>query len=220
MFDAKLLDEPIAFGAGRTDAYEKGSRTAYAVGKRGFDIVVSILLLPTLIMAAIVVLVLNPFLNQGALFFVQSRMGAGCVPFTAIKFRTMREASEVTRCADSPLETDRITPLGRFLRQSRFDELPQILNVLRGDMSLIGPRPDYIDHAIEYLELIPGYRERHVVRPGISGLAQTELGYVEGVAATRRKVQADLYYISNQSLAMDTWIFWRTLSVVINRTGA
>jgi lipopolysaccharide/colanic/teichoic acid biosynthesis glycosyltransferase len=87
-------------------------------------------------------------------------------------------------------------------------------------MSLIGPRPDYFDHAVEYLERIPGYRERHAVRPGISGLAQTELGYIEGMDATRRKVAADLYYITHASYGMEAWVFWRTLSVVATRGGA
>lgn len=194
--------------------------TVFRIFKRSFDILVSIALLPGLVGAILVLLVLNPFHNQGSIFFVQKRMGRGCKGFQAIKFRSMRKATQITRSADDPLEVDRITPLGHFLRKSRLDELPQILNVLMGHMSLIGPRPDYIDHAEEYLQTIPGYRERHMVRPGISGLAQTELGYIEGTTATRRKVQADLYYITHRSIGLELWIFWRTLSVVARRAGA
>ena len=171
-------------------------------------------------MVGAVLLVMNPFLNRGSLFFVQSRMGRGQVAFRAIKFRTMLDVGAIVRAADDPLEVDRITPLGGFLRKSRIDELPQILNVLAGDMSLIGPRPDFYDHAVQYIEVVPGYRDRFVVRPGISGLAQTELGYIEGYNATRRKVQVDLYYIQHRSLRMELWIFWRTLSVVFRLSGA
>lgn len=185
-----------------------------------FDLVFSLILIPALIVTCGVLLVLNPFFNPGRLFFVQRRMGRGCNPFMAIKFRTMREAPDVTRGADCPLEVDRITLLGGILRKSRIDELPQILNVLRGEMSLIGPRPDCYDHAVHYLREVRGYRERHAVRPGISGLAQTELGYIEGTEATRRKVSADLYYISNAGFALELWIFWRTLAVVARRGGA
>ena len=87
-------------------------------------------------------------------------------------------------------------------------------------MSLIGPRPDYFDHAVHFLDEVPGYRERHSVRPGISGLARTEVGYVEGVEATRQKVNADLYYITNSGFALEFWILWRTFAVILGRAGA
>lgn len=132
----------------------------------------------------------------------------------------MRPAKTIKRSADDPLETDRITPLGSFLRKSRIDEMPQIINVLRGQMSLIGPRPDYIEHARDYLSSVPGYRARHAVRPGISGLAQVELGYIEGIEGTQQKIKADLYYIANMNFVMDTRILWKTLSVVLYRGGA
>lgn len=194
--------------------------TLFGIAKRGFDIGMSIALLPVLIMLMVGLALLNPFMNRGSLFFVQQRMGRDCKPFRAYKFRTMTSGSAIPRGPDDPLERDRITRLGGFLRCSRLDEVPQILNVLKGDMSLIGPRPDYYDHAVAYLDTIQGYRERHLVRPGISGLAQTEVGYVEGLEATRTKVQADLYYITNAGFALEAWIFWRTLMVVFRGTGA
>jgi len=177
-------------------------------------------LLPVVGVVALVLLALNPGWNAGPLFFRQPRMGRGCLPFMALKFRTMRPVEAVTRAADDPLEEDRITPLGRVLRRMRLDELPQVLNVLRGDMSLIGPRPDFYDHAVTYLAAIPRYRQRHMIRPGISGLAQTEVGYVSSIRETRRKVSADLYYIQHASLRMDAWIVWRTLKVVFTRAGS
>ncbi|MBA84265.1 MAG: glycosyl transferase [Rhodobacteraceae bacterium] len=193
--------------------------TVFGALKRVFDILMSLFLMPVLIGLMVVLLVLNPFFNKGSLFFVQSRMGRNCRAFRAIKFRTMIEA-QVTRGPNDPLERDRITRLGGFLRRTRLDEVPQILNVLLGDMSLIGPRPDYYDHAVTYLETVQGYRERHLVRPGISGLAQTEVGYVEGIEATQRKVQADLFYITHTGFALEAWIFWRTLMTVFGRAGA
>ena len=193
--------------------------TVFGALKRVFDILMSLFLMPVLIGLMVVLLVLNPFFNKGSLFFVQSRMGRNCRAFRAIKFRTMIEA-QVTRGPNDPLERDRITRLGGFLRRTRLDEVPQILNVLLGDMSLIGPRPDYYDHAVTYLETVQGYRERHLVRPGISGLAQTEVGYVEGIEATQRKVQADLFYITHTGFALEAWIFWRSLMTVFGRAGA
>lgn len=219
MFDSGILDQAVETGAEHTWQFRR-AMSVHGVFKRLFDITLSLALLPVLVLTAVTLVLANPFLNPGKLFFFQTRMGRDCKPFTAFKFRSMREIAKVERTADAPLETDRITPLGGFLRKARIDELPQIINVLRGDMSLIGPRPDYYDHAVHFLNEIPGYRERHVVRPGVSGLAQTEIGYAEGIEATRRKVRADLYYITHASIGLELWIAWRTLFVIVNRGGA
>ncbi|WP_283643629.1 sugar transferase [Marinovum algicola] len=195
-------------------------RIIFQTFKRSFDIAFSILLLPMLCLTALCLVVLNPFFNRGPLLYIQPRMGRDCRAFPAMKFRSMLPAANIARGANDPLETHRITTLGRFLRKSRLDELPQVLNVLRGDMSLIGPRPDYFHHARYYLRVIPGYRARHRVRPGISGLAQTQLGYAAGLDATAAKVRADLYYIENAGFRLETWIFWRTVLTVLGRHGA
>lgn len=205
---------------GREAPSTRTSLTALLVVKRVFDVLFAICLLPVLLATIVVLLVANRFKNPGPMFFVQQRMGQDCKPFNAIKLRTMLCADVIDRSANCPLEEYRITPLGKFLRKTRFDELPQILNVLRGDMSLVGPRPDYFEHACYFVEHVPGYRERHSVRPGISGLAQTEVGYAAGVEATQRKVSADLYYIRNRSFRLEAWIFWRTIAVVFGRVGA
>ncbi len=190
------------------------------LSKRLFDRCVALVLLVVLVPVGAVLVVLNPFLNDGPLIFRQDRMGYHCRRFPAFKFRTMRQATGRLRGAFDALEADRITVLGRFLRKSRLDELPQIINVLRGEMSLIGPRPDSYDHACVYLRDIAGYAERHSVRPGISGLAQTEVGYVDGIDGIRRKVAADLHYIAHASFRLDLWIAWRTIGVVLARKGA
>ena len=192
----------------------------YALAKRGFDLLGAGVLLLPLALAALVLLGLNPWLNRGRLFFVQERMGQHGRPFRALKFRTMAAAAAIERGAIDPLDRHRITPLGHLLRRARVDELPQVLNVLRGEMSLIGPRPDYLPHAQVYCDTVPGYRERHAVKPGISGYAQTEVGYVDGPEGVRAKVEADLHYVRNAGLRLDLWIAWRTLAVVLGRQGA
>lgn len=189
------------------------------LSKRVFDVVLSLLLLAPLSLFTFALLFLNPALNRGPLFFRQERMGQDCNPFTALKFRTMSPAAGAARGAFDEVETDRISRLGMFLRKTRIDELPQIINVLRGEMSLIGPRPDALAHARVYLQQIPGYAARHRVLPGISGYAQTEVGYVASLEDIERKVAADLYYIANTSLSFDLWITWRTLCVVLGRKG-
>ena len=200
---------------------ETSSRSLFNLGKRAFDLVVcALFLLPLMAMFCAILFLLNPYWNRGPLFFMQERMGRNCKPFTAYKFRSMRTAPAIERSAECPLEEDRITSLGRFIRKTRIDEIPQIINVFKGEMSLVGPRPDYIEHARQFLSQVQGYQERHAVRPGISGWAQVELGYIEGTDATRRKVQADLYYIANSSLAMEALIVWRTVSVMVRRCGA
>ena len=188
--------------------------------KRLADIVVSLCLLPAVAIVAFALLLLNRRYNRGPLLYRQTRMGQDLAPFTAIKFRSMQPAARITRSVEDPIEVDRITALGRIMRKMRIDELPQVLNVLRGEMSLIGPRPDYYDHAREYLAQIPEYRLRHLVRPGISGLAQVTLGYAEGLDATRAKATADLAYIRNASFLLEVRIFWLTLVTVFMRRGA
>ncbi len=191
-----------------------GKETYWKI-KRLFDVIFAVSLLPLLGIEAIFILILNQILNPGPLFFAQARMGAGCRPFTLYKFRTMRAASH-TRGPEDPVERERITPLGRFLRATRLDETPQLINVLRGEMSLIGPRPDMYDHAAIYLRTVPRYRERLVIRPGLTGLAQVRLGYVQGSAETARKVRLDLEYVSTASLSLDAAILRATVSFVLS----
>lgn len=219
--DQTSLSPEMVFGidaeAGRSPV---DTALLFLVLKRGFDILVALSAMPVVLLLSALLLVLNPIGNAGPLFFLQTRMGRGCRRFTALKFRTMRPIGQIVRGPDDPLEHERITPLGRFLRVTRLDELPQFVNVLNGDMSVIGPRPDYWDHAIHYVESIPGYRERHRVRPGITGLAQVDAGYAEGVSATVVKTRHDLRYIRRLGARMELYVLWRTLYVVLTGFGA
>jgi lipopolysaccharide/colanic/teichoic acid biosynthesis glycosyltransferase len=193
---------------------------AFALAKRGFDVIFSAaVLIPCFLLVATCLLVLNPVLNPGPMFYRPQRMGRDCRPFRLCKFRTMAPAAAEARGPDDPLETERLTRLGALLRRVRFDELPQIINVFRGEMSLIGPRPDDLPHATSFLADIPGYRHRYAVRPGISGLAQVELGYVHGRDGASRKTALDLHYIRHAGPGLDAWIFWRTLCTVADRKG-
>ena len=202
----------------------KNSRNLYAnklfwINKRIFDIIVCLFLLPLFFIITIILLVLNRFFNRGKLFFIQKRMGKNCNYFFVIKFRTMTYIEEITRKYDDPIETNRITPLGGILRKMRIDELPQILNVLKGDMSLIGPRPDYYVHALEYLKNIDGYRERHTIRPGITGLSQVRLGYVESLETAVKKTSIDNYYIQNIGYIIELKIIFSTWLILLRGLG-
>jgi lipopolysaccharide/colanic/teichoic acid biosynthesis glycosyltransferase len=189
------------------------------INKRIFDIILSLSLLPLFFTIGIILLVFNRFFNQGRLIFIQKRMGKNCKFFFVIKFRTMLNVEEITRKYDEPIETNRITPLGKVLRKMRIDELPQILNVLKGDMSFIGPRPDYYVHALKYLECVEGYRERHTIRPGITGLSQIRLGYVETLEATSKKTSIDNYYIQNVGYIIELKIILNTILIILRGLG-
>ena len=189
------------------------------INKRLFDIIICLLLIPLLFIISIIVLFFNYFFNQGSLFFIQERMGKNCSIFSAVKFRTMFPVQEITRKYDEPIEIHRITSFGKILRKSRIDELPQILNVLKGEMSLIGPRPDYYIHALEYLKNVKGYRERYIIRPGITGLSQIRLGYAEGLEAAAEKASVDNYYIQNVNYIIELKIIGNTIITIIRGMG-
>lgn len=188
---------------------------SYWVSKRIFDLIISLMLLPLFVLMTLIIVFLNFFLNNGSVYFIQKRMGKNCEPFYAIKFRTMKKIDKIRRKFNDPLEVDRVTAFGRFLRKTKIDELPQIINVLKGEMSLIGPRPDYYEHAILFLEYIPYYKYRHSIKPGISGLSQIRLGYAEGIVATKKKTKVDIFYIKNASVNLDLKIFFGTLTIII-----
>jgi lipopolysaccharide/colanic/teichoic acid biosynthesis glycosyltransferase len=208
-----------AFAPDAAEPGVSGSRAFWAA-KRLFDIALSLALAAPVAVVGLGLALANPRMNPGPLLFSQRRMGRGGRPFTAWKFRTMRSAQGATRGPDDPLEVDRIPPLGRVLRRSRIDELPQIWNVLTGEMSFVGPRPDVWEHAVAYCDTVPGYRERHVVRPGISGLAQVRMGYAEGTEMTVRKVRQDLIYLRRAGWRLEGYVVAKTLGVLSNGFGA
>jgi len=192
----------------------------YWISKRVFDIIISFFLIPIMTILVILLFLLNPLLNKGPIFFVQKRMGKNCKAFHVLKFRTMLPSEKIQRNYDDPLEFERITSLGSFLRKSRLDEIPQILNVFKGEMSLIGPRPDFYDHACYYVENINRYKSRHAIRPGLSGLSQIRLGYASGLKDTEKKAILDCYYIENTGFLLDIKIIFGTIFIVLFQSGS
>ena len=158
---------------------------------------------------------------SASVVYRQRRVGQGGVPFDVLKFRSMREDAESDGVAVWATENDsRITRVGNFLRNSRLDELPQILNVLAGQMSIVGPRPERPKFVDELQENVPYYAERHVVRPGVTGWAQLKYSYGASEEDAIEKLQYDLYYIKNQTIMLDIMIILQTVEVVLWGKGA
>jgi lipopolysaccharide/colanic/teichoic acid biosynthesis glycosyltransferase len=141
-------------------------------------------------------------------------------PFVIYKLRTMRVDAERDGAQLARIGDDRVTPVGRFLRRTRIDELPQLWNVLRGDMSIVGPRPERPEFIGELSKEVPGYLDRLGVRPGLTGLAQVLNGYDADLDSVRRKIRLDLLYLEHYSLLADIKILLRTVGVVLRGTGA
>ena len=179
-------------------------------------------------MAGMVILaILFPFLALAValdsgfpVFYSQLRLGRGGSIFRIYKFRSMHQKPEDEIALRATMENDpRVTRVGNFLRKSRLDELPQFWNVLRGDMSLVGPRAEIPELVGEYQKQIPFYRARLLVKPGLTGWAQINYGYVASVTETGVKLEYDLYYIKHRTITMDIQIILRTIGTVVRRTG-
>lgn len=159
--------------------------------------------------------------SPGPILFRQERVGQGDRPFVLYKLRTMRQDAERGTGAVWASKTDsRVTRLGRFLRKARIDEIPQLINVLKGEMSLVGPRPERPEFVAKLKEIIPYYSERHFVKPGVTGWAQVRYPYGASVEDALEKLRYDLYYIKNISLLMDVRIIFITVAVVLLCRGA
>ncbi|WP_051401663.1 sugar transferase [Advenella kashmirensis] len=184
-----------------------------------FDMIIVVLTLPiVLIICAITALCIR-LEGPGPILYSQTRIGRGNRPFTLYKFRSMAcskdDAEAFARQDDS-----RITRVGRVIRMLRIDELPQYINVIRGEMSLIGPRPEQPSFVEEFDELIPFYSYRHVLKPGITGWAQVRSGYASDLDETQIKIEHDFYYIKNASFALDIYIIFLTVKTVFTGYGA
>jgi exopolysaccharide biosynthesis polyprenyl glycosylphosphotransferase len=178
-----------------------------------FGLVIFVILLPFLALAI--------WLDTGSpIFYTQDRLGKGGARFKIYKFRSMLQDADMEGASFTTLENDpRVTRVGGFLRRTRLDELPQFWSVLRGEMSLVGPRAERPGLVIEYQKQIPFYRARLLVKPGLTGWAQINYGYVSSVTETVVKLEYDLYYIKHRTLAMDVTIILRTIGTVLRRTG-
>ena len=160
--------------------------------------------------------------SEGDIFYHQQRVGRDGQVFTVHKFRSMRQDAEAKTGAvwASKAGDARITPIGKFLWKTRLDELPQLWNVFAGDMSLVGPRPERPEFVSQLTEQIPFYGQRHIVRPGLTGWAQVRYSYGASVEDAMQKLQYDLFYIKNMSIAFDHVIIADTIKTVVLRRGA
>ena len=188
--------------------------------KRAFDLVVSIMFLIFILPLAVATAIAIRLDSSGPVFHRQVRVGRNGTPFVMYKFRSMFVDSEHDGIARWAASNDRrITRVGSFVRRLHIDEIPQVVNVLRGDMSFIGPRPERPSFVEELAGEIPHYAERHRVRPGITGWAQVNYQYGASVEDARQKLGFDLYYIKNYSLALDFLILLRTIQAVLWPVG-
>jgi sugar transferase (PEP-CTERM system associated) len=158
--------------------------------------------------------------SPGPIFFNQTRVGQRGRLFTAHKFRTMRADAEAGGAVWASKDDPRITPVGGFMRKTRLDEIPQLWNVLRGEMAFVGPRPERPEFVQWLSQEIPYYDLRHMIRPGITGWAQVRYRYGASLEETKRKLEYDLYYIKHQSIGLDLLIMFETIKTIILRRGA
>ena len=179
--------------------------------KRIIDVVASALALAIGWPALLVIAILIRRENPGPAIFRQERAGRGMKPFMMYKFRTMRSDADPFGASPQSADDTRLTPMGRRLRESSLDELPQLWNVLRGDMSLVGPRPLYMAQAREFTER---ERRRLEVRPGLTGLAQIQ---GRGELPHKEKLEVDVQYVERQSLGLDLAILWRSFARLFHR---
>lgn len=189
--------------------------------KRLVDIVVAMTCLAFLGPVFLGVAIAVKTTSKGSIFFTQTRLTRFGVPFKLYKFRSMCSGAEGDTGAVFADRSDtRITRIGGFLRKTRLDELPQLWNVLKGDMSLIGPRPERPEMAGDLGKEIKGFEHRLKVKAGLTGLAQVIQGYPDGIPGYRRKLGLDRLYIRRQSLLFDLWILYRTVGIVLTGSGA
>jgi exopolysaccharide biosynthesis polyprenyl glycosylphosphotransferase len=165
------------------------------------------------------IFIINAFANKGTLFYTQERVGKNGEVFKIYKFRTMVENSEANGIAFASTNDKRITPFGKFMRKTRMDEFPQFINILKGDMAVIGPRPERPYFVKEIAAIMPFYETRHIIKPGLTGWAQVNYSYGESIEESLIKLQYDLYYIKHRSIFLDLSITFKTISTILFYRG-
>ncbi len=202
------------------DNLAEGAKKSLSPVKRIVDVILaSALGLPTLLALPFIAALIR-LDSRGPVFFRQARTGQDRKTFSIIKFRTMQiNAESATGAVWASHNDTRITRIGSFLRKTRIDELPQLWNILRGDMSLVGPRAERPEFDTQLAQQIPFYNERYLIKPGLSGWAQINYPYGASIDDATQKLQYDLYYIKNRSLVLDLEIILKTISISLRRSG-
>ncbi len=195
--------------------------TVFIVIRRSLSVIISLVgLILTLPLFPLIMLAIR-LDSPGPVFYTQTRVGKNGRLFKVVKFRTMRQDAEAASGPQWAINNDpRVTRVGKFLRSSRLDEIPQFWCVLKGDMALVGPRPDRPEFVELLSKEIPYYGVRHVVRPGLTGWAQIKYEHGGTVEDVREKLQYDLFYIKNASIGLDLLIMFQTVKTVLLRRGA
>jgi sugar transferase (PEP-CTERM system associated) len=196
------------------------ARKLTRAAKRVVDVVLSIvgmvLAAPLMALTALAVRLDTP----GPVVYAQERVGEHGRTFMVYKFRSMRTDAEVGTPIWARDQDERVTRVGRIIRLTRLDEIPQLWNVLRGDMSFVGPRPERPFFIEQLAEAIPFYRQRHAVKPGVTGWAQVKYRYGASIDDAREKLRYDLYYIKHMSIIFDLTIVFDTIKVILSQKGA
>lgn len=191
----------------------------YLLSIRLFEIIFSLIGLSIGIVLIPIILIGNAFWNRGKLFYTQKRVGKDGVVFKIIKFRTMIKNAEKSGAVFAKANDSRVTKFGKFLRKTRIDEFPQFINILKGDMAVIGPRPERPVFVNKIAEIMPFYETRHIIKPGLTGWAQVNYSYGEKLEDSLIKLQYDLYYIKHRSIYLDLSIAFKTVSTVLFYRG-
>ncbi|MGX7668121.1 sugar transferase [Flavobacterium pedocola] len=187
----------------------------YLLAIRLFDILISLVGIAAGILFLPFILLGNLLGNRGSLLYTQERVGKNGITFKIYKLRSMVKNAEAGGAVFATANDNRVTPFGRFLRKSRMDEFPQFINILKGDMAVIGPRPERPVFVDQIAEIMPFYQTRHVIKPGLTGWAQVKHSYGETIDDSLIKLQYDLYYIKHRSPFLDVNIILKTLSTVL-----
>ncbi|HVG32490.1 MAG TPA: exopolysaccharide biosynthesis polyprenyl glycosylphosphotransferase, partial [Pyrinomonadaceae bacterium] len=182
---------------------------------RGVALFGAILSLPLAVLTAILI----KLDSRGPILYRQERVGKNGQPFTLMKFRSMRTDAEKDGPIWASQTDDRTTRIGRIIRKIRVDEIPQFWNILKGEMSFVGPRPERPHFVRQLAQEIPYYEQRHLIAPGLTGWAQIKYPYGASIEDARQKLQYDLYYIKNQSLALDAAILFETVKTILFGRG-
>ncbi|MBF0478088.1 MAG: exopolysaccharide biosynthesis polyprenyl glycosylphosphotransferase [Candidatus Omnitrophica bacterium] len=211
----------LLFGTGILGMIISAIRRTYHITKRILDIISSVLgliILSPLLLATVVLIKLT---SRGPIFYTQTRVGKDGVLFEIYKFRTMKvDAEKESGPVWAAKNDNRLIPCGKFLRKAHIDELPQLINILKGEMSLIGPRPERPVFVEKFKKAIPDYYKRLYIKPGLTGIAQVWYKYDESMEDVRKKVKYDLLYIKKACLWTDMRIILRTVRVVFTGEGA
>lgn len=199
--------------------FSKKQNSLYLIVVRIVDVLVSIIGLSVLLFMSPFILLLNLIWNKGPLLFHQERIGRKEVPFSIVKLRTMIVNAEKNGAVFATLNDCRITPFGKLLRKTRIDEFPQFINVLKGEMSIIGPRPERKVFVDQIANEIPLYHTRHIVKPGLTGWAQINYPYGETLEDSLMKLEYDLYYIKHRNIFLDINIAVKTFGTILYMKG-